>query len=115
MRTLFMTLLAAACLFANDLQAQSTVTFTPEKPMPGQKISFTYDPAATSAVSTNDAKAYAYLLEGIAPVVQEIKLTKNGTAYKGEITTNDTTLAFFLTFSKDNAMDNGKGLGYHSY
>lgn len=115
MRTLFMALLVTACLFTNNLLAQSPVTFTPEKPKPGEKISFTYDPATTVLAGKDAPKAYAYLLEGSIPVAQEIKLTKAGSFYKGEISTNDTTLAFFLSFDKDGTKDNTKELGYYSY
>lgn len=116
MRTLFGTLLVTACLFTNNGLAQSPVTFTPEKPKPGEKISFTYDPTTTVLAGKDDPKAYAYLLDGImAPVVQEIKLTRAGSLYKGEISTTDTTLAFFLSFDKDGTKDNTKGLGYYSY
>lgn len=115
MRTLFITLLVAACLLTNNLSAQSPVTFTPEKPKPGEKISFIYDPATTTLAGKDDLKAYAYLLEGAIPVAQEIKLTKAGSLYKGEISTTDTTLAFFLSFDKDGTKDNTKDLGYYSY
>lgn len=115
MRTLFMALLVTACLFTNNGLAQSPVTFTPEKPKPGEKISFTYDPATTVLAGKEEIKAYAYLLEGSIPVAQEIKLTQTGSLYKGEISTNDTTLAFFLSFDKDGTMDKTKDLGYYSY
>ncbi|NII29030.1 TlpA family protein disulfide reductase [Pseudoflavitalea sp. X16] len=114
MRTLFM-LLVTACLFTNNLLAQSPVTFTPEKPKPGEKISFTYDPATTVLAGTVDMEAYAYLMEGNLPVVQQIKLTRNGAAYQGQITTTDTTLALFLTFVKGDTWDNNKDKGYYTY
>lgn len=115
MRTLFLGLLLAACLFTNNLVAQSPITFTPEKPTPGSTISFTYDPATTALAGKDGIKAYAYLLQGPIPVAQEIKLIKTGSSYKGEINTTDTTVAFFLTFDKEGTRDNGKDLGYHSY
>jgi thiol-disulfide isomerase/thioredoxin len=110
-----MGLLIVACLFTNNLSAQSPVTFTPEKPKPGSTISFTYDPATTALAGKEGIKAFAYLLQGPIPVVQEIKLTKTGSSYKGEISTTDTTVAFFLSFDKDGTKDNTKELGYYSY
>lgn len=116
MRTLFITLLVTACLFTNHGLAQSPVTFTPEKPKPGEKISFIYNPATTILAGEDSLKAYAYLLDkGSAPVAQEITLTQTGSLYKGEISTTDTTLAFFLSFEKEDARDNTTGLGYYSY
>lgn len=114
MRTLFIGLLAA-CLFSGNLAAQSPVTFTPEKPQPGSTVSFTYDPATTALAGKDGIKAHAYLLQGPVPVAQEITLIKTGTAYKGEISTTDTTVAFFLTFDKEGTRDNAKELGYYTY
>jgi thiol-disulfide isomerase/thioredoxin len=115
MRALFLSLLVTASLSTHNLQAQSAVTFTPGKPTPGQKISFTYNPDGTALVGVKDPKALAYLVEGTAPVVQEITLNSNGTVYQGTITTTNTTLALFITFSKGDVRENGKGLGYYTY
>jgi thiol-disulfide isomerase/thioredoxin len=113
MRTLFL-LLVASCLFS-IAQAQSSLTFQPEKPKAGEKISITYDPAGTPLAGINDLQAMAYLLEGTAPAAKEIKLTKIGQVYKGELTTTDTTQALFLSFSRDDIKDNNKDNGYYTF
>lgn len=114
MRTLFLLLVATGLTVV--AQAQSSLTFQPAKPKAGEKISITYDPAGTPLAGINDPQATAYLLEGTVPVAKEIKLTKTGQVYKGELTTTDTTQAVFLSFAKEEVKDNNKdNAGYYTF
>ncbi|HTF31392.1 MAG TPA: TlpA disulfide reductase family protein [Flavitalea sp.] len=105
---LFVGLLFNVCI------AQEAFKIQPEKPKPGEKISFTYNTAGTELFGVDNPEAYIYLLEGALPLLKEIKITKNGNIYSGDFTTNDTTKAMFLSFSKDEKKDNNSDKGYFS-
>lgn len=106
--TLFVGLLFNVCI------AQEAFKIQPEKPKPGEKISFTYNTAGTELFGVENPEAYIYLLEGTLPLLKEIKITKKGNIYSGDFTTNDTTKAVFLSFSKDEKKDNNSDRGYFS-
>ena len=101
-------------LLFNVCIAQEALKIQPEKPKPGEKISFTYNTAGTELFGVDNPEAYIYLLEGALPLLKEIKITKNGNIYSGDFTTNDTTKAVFLSFSKDEKKDNNSDKGYFS-
>lgn len=93
--------------------AQVALTFSPEKPNPGKKISFRYDASNTSLMGHENPVALVYLLEGKLPLVREVKLTGKGNKYAGEFTTNDTTRAFFISFGEEDKKDNNNDQGYY--
>ncbi|HTE26882.1 TlpA family protein disulfide reductase [Flavitalea sp.] len=110
LHALFVILFAG--VFSNILNAQQALKFEPEKPKPGEKISITYNTTGTELFGVENPEAFVYLMEGVVPVVREIKLLKKGNIYTGDFTTNDTTRAIFLTFSKDEKRDNNSDKGY---
>lgn len=114
MRTLILLTLLAPFMFAGNVAAQQPLTFQPAKPLAGQKITIHYNPASTPLLSVTDFTAYAYLLEGKMPIVQEVALTKSGNEYTGQVITNDSTRAVFVTFSKDDKRDNNNDEGYYT-
>jgi thiol-disulfide isomerase/thioredoxin len=89
-------LLATTSLFAQ-------LTYSPEKPKPGEKISFTYTPPATIFTTTDTIKCVADLLgesesdEG--PGENTIALTRKGDSYEGIIITRGSTKAVALNFT----------------
>jgi len=101
-------------LLLNVAVAQQAFKIQPEKPKPGEKVSFTYNTAGTELFGVDNPEAFIYLLEGSLPLLKEIKITKNGNIYSGDFTTNDTTKAVFLSFSKDEKKDNNSDKGYFS-
>lgn len=111
----FFLLLVAASLIPHHLSAQSAVTFSPAKPKAGSIVAFRYDPSGTPLEGKEAIEATAYLLVGGKPIAQEIKLSKSGKVYKGQIKTSDTTRAFYISFSKDGVKDNNNDSGYYSY
>jgi hypothetical protein len=105
-----------AILFAsssiNLSVAQGALTIQPEKPKPGETVKLSYNIVNTSLLGEDSAEAYAYLLEGALPLIREVKLTKAGNIYTGEVATNDTTAAVFFTFFKGDKKDNNNDEGY---
>lgn len=96
-------------------QAQKNVFFKPEQPKPGETISFRYTTSATTLFGEEGISAYAYLLyDKQLPVVQEVKLTKDGSNYTGQIKTDDSTRAVAIRFAKDAKADNNGGKGYYT-
>lgn len=88
-------------------KAQNNFTFTPEKPHPGDKIVFTYTPPPDFESDKEPLKCvafktgpysdmYAFMAAANQKPV-EVKLTKNGNRYQGEVLTDSTTC--LLTFS----------------
>ena len=114
MRTLFLSALLVLFVFMNNAMAQQSFTLQPAKPTAGQKITIRYNSASTPLLDETNIEAYAYLLEGKTPLVQEIALTKSGNEYTGQVTTNDSTRAVFVTFSKDDKRDNNNDEGYYT-
>jgi thiol-disulfide isomerase/thioredoxin len=89
-------LLATTSLF-------SQLTYLPEKPKPGDKITFIYMPPVTIFSTTDTIKCVANLYgesesdEG--PGENTIALTRNGYGYEGIIMTKSTTKAVTLDFT----------------
>src|SRR5689334_5739225 len=95
-------------------RAQQNLQIEPAKPQPGSSITIKYNPKNTPFLNVNDFEAYAYLLEGKIPLVQQVPLKKEGDMYVGKIKTNDSTKALFITFSKDQLRDNNGDEGYYT-
>jgi thiol-disulfide isomerase/thioredoxin len=108
----FLVAFLACNLLSPGLNAQQPLVLQPEKPKPGEKIFITYNTAGTSLFGVHEFDAVAYLMEGAMPLAKEIKLTRSGTVYKGEVSTNDTTKAVFFKFVKGEKKDNNNELGY---
>ena len=107
----------ACCLYCFLLQPRrlrKNLSFAPEQPKPGETISIKYNPSATELFGVEGISAYAYMLyDKSTPVVQEVQLTKDGSNYTGNITTNDSVRAIVLKFAKDVKTDDNNGQGYH--
>jgi thiol-disulfide isomerase/thioredoxin len=113
MRPLRISGLMMLLLFSISIQAQKNVVFEPAQPKPGETIRISYNPSASPLFGLEDFSAYAHLVaNGQMPVVQEVKLTKEGTNYVGSISTNDTTRAVFIRFETDGKVDNNNNEGY---
>jgi len=105
MKTLKTCLLLA--LAAGTAQAQG-VKFAVDKPAAGTTVKFTYEPKGTNLENLADVKCTSYtFFSGTNPKTAKVELTKDGNAYKGEISTPDSTtlvgLAFAVGDQKDEA------------
>jgi|GEM_PF-1500805 thiol-disulfide isomerase/thioredoxin len=83
------------------------LTYSPEKPKAGEKITFTYTPPSTVFSQTDTIKCVAVILsnketnEEVDPNLW-VTLKKDGTSYKGEFTTSPDDLAVALEFTTPN-------------
>jgi thiol-disulfide isomerase/thioredoxin len=93
-------LLATTSLFAQ-------LTYTPERPKPGEKITFTYTPPSTVFSPTDTIKCVAVILnnketnEEVDPNIL-VPLKKDGAGYTGEFTASPDALAVALEFTTPN-------------
>jgi thiol-disulfide isomerase/thioredoxin len=115
MKTLRLASVAAFLLLTIHLNAQRNLTFQPDKPMPGQTIKISYNPSGTELLPTDDISAIAFLVANKnMPVASEVKLSKQGAVFAGDIPTNDSTSAVFVYFTSGDKSDNNGDLGYYT-
>lgn len=110
----FLVAVVVSCLCSAVAIAQQPLTISPAKPKPGEKVIITYNTSGTTMFGLESFDGTAYLFEGTSPIAKEIKLTKEGNVYKGEVPTNDSTQAIFFTFAKDEKRDNNSDAGYYT-
>jgi len=88
---------------------------SPEKPSPGEQITFTYDKSDTPLAKEKKIEAIAYLcgMEGL-PTAVEIDLMADGNKLKGKLNTEKETRAVFIVFKdlKGETVDNNEDKGY---
>ena len=101
-------------LLTGQVFSQVSLVVQPEKPRQGQKFTIRYNPANTSLHGISDVEGVAYLMVSGTPIAQGISLTKQGNDYVGEVAPNDTTLAVYFTFFKDEKRDNNSDQGYYT-
>jgi thiol-disulfide isomerase/thioredoxin len=93
-------LLATTPLFAQ-------LTYSPEKPKAGEKITLTYMPPAAVFTPNDTIKCVAVIMNDKAKGAEVdpnilVVLKKNGTVYKGEFTTSPEDMAVALEFTTPN-------------
>jgi thiol-disulfide isomerase/thioredoxin len=94
-------------------QAQKNFTYTPEKPKPGDVITFTYEPAGDIANSLKPIEGVVYQNGKRGSKADDIVMEKKGGKYTGTITT-DTAMGFlYLGFKSDKKFDNNFNEGYY--
>ncbi len=91
-------LIPAGLLLLTALSAQ-TLTFTPENPAPGEKITLTYDPSETPLGGAAQVEAVAYLIEDELPTAHKIKLKPSNRHFLAELSTAENTKAVVLRFT----------------
>lgn len=88
---------------------------SPEKPSPGDAITFTYDKNGTPLAEETAIQAIAYLCveEGL-PHAVEVELTTDGAKLKGKFATDEKTRAIFIVFkdATEEIVDNNADKGY---
>jgi thiol-disulfide isomerase/thioredoxin len=95
-------------------EAQEKLVLEPSKPQPGAAVTIRYNPKNTPLSGLNNIEGYVYLLEGGLPAVHEVQLTEENGRYVASFSTNNTTKAFFIAFTKDDIWDNNGRKGYYS-
>lgn len=99
-------------LFAITSQAQNNFTYTPEKPKPGDIISFTYEPAGDIANTILPVEALVEIFGNKSSKMDDLKITRSGKKYTGTIITDTSVNFLYLGFSADNKYDNNFNEGY---
>ena len=93
--------------------AQQNITFSPEKPKPGETITVTYELAGDIANTILPVEAVVYQKGKTKQRADDLMLEKIGRKYTGRFTA-DTAMDFiYLSFSSDKKFDNNYNEGYY--
>jgi hypothetical protein len=94
-------------------KAQKNFIYTPEKPKPGDKITFTYEPAGDIANTIKPVEGVLYQSGKRSSKADDILMEKKAGKYTGTIVT-DTAMGFlYLGFKSDKKFDNNFNEGYY--
>lgn len=106
--------LSSLVLFVGTMLGQNLIV-SPEKPSPGDVITFTYDKDGTPLAKEKNIEAIAYLCvdEGL-PNAIELDLTADGSTLTGKFPTDEKTRAIFIVFKDqtEEIVDNNGDKGY---
>ena len=92
--------------------AQKNFTYSPEKPKPGDVITFTYEPAGDIANTILPVEAVVYQSGIKGQKADDIILKKTANKFSGTITTDTAMNFLYLGFSADKKFDNNFNVGY---
>ena len=110
---LYQRLFTALLLIASiTLNAQKNFTYTPEKPKPGDVISFTYEPGGDIANTILPVEAAVYQLGKTGNKADDIVMVKKAGKYSGSFTTDPAMGFVYLGFSAAKKYDNNFNEGY---
>jgi len=98
-------------LTAAVTRAQTNFVYSPEKPKPGDKVSFTYEPAGdlTNNLIPPDVVLYQ---SGSKRKADDVKLERIGRKFNGSFTIDTGTNFVNLSFAVDKKFDNNFNEGY---
>jgi len=106
-------LLVVLLFTAITTQAQKNFTYIPEKPKPGDVITFTYEPAGDIANTIKPVEGVLYQVGKRANKADDLVMEKKAGKYTGTFTT-DTAMGFlYLGFKSDKKFDNNFNEGYY--
>ena len=106
-------LLAAFVLITVATQAQTNFTYSPEKPKPGEVITFTYEPGGDLANSIKPVEAILYQVGKGKSKADDLKMERKGAKYNGTITVDTGMNFIYLGFKVDKKFDNNFNEGYY--
>lgn len=106
-------LAAVFILFTTVAYAQKNFTYTPEKPKPGDVISFTYQSSGDLANSLEPVEAVVYAYGSKERKADDIVLKRKGFTYTGTITTDSSHSLINIAFNVDKKYDNNYEDGYY--
>lgn len=93
--------------------AQTNFSYTPEKPKPGDVITFTYVPAGDIANSIKPVEAILYQVGTTKSKTDDLKMDRKGAKYTGTFTTDTAMNFIYLGFTVDRKFDNNFNEGYY--
>ncbi len=111
MRKLLLIILAFSITVT--LTAQKNFTYTPEKPKPGDVITFTYESSGDLAKSLEPVEAILYSYGSKGRKADDLLLKRKGYTYTGTITTDTSQNFISLGFYVDKKYDNNFDEGYY--
>lgn len=104
-------------LFLTVSLTGQNLTFSPEKPKAGEKITITYQPEDTPLAGAADIEGTLYVLEAEGNKYPELKaydlpLKAEGDKWVADWTASAPTKSLFVSFSSGSKLDNNGGEGY---
>jgi peroxiredoxin len=94
-----------ACFTSIIFAGEKNFSFSPEKPVPGAKITITYNPQNTILEKSTWVKAYVYQYRKNIDLTEEYDLVKNGNSWSGSFNTTDTSAGIVLRFKGEEGFD----------
>lgn len=103
---------ALLLILVTAAQSQKNFTYTPEKPKPGDVITFSYEPAGDIANTIKPVEGVVYQVGIKGNKADDIVMEKLAGKYSGKITTDPEMNFLYLGFSSDKKFDNNFNEGY---
>jgi len=94
-------------------KSQKNFIYSPEKPKPGDKITFTYEPAGDIANTIKPVEGVVYQMGKRANKADDIVLERKAGIYTGTITTDTAMNFLYFGFTADKKFDNNFNEGYY--
>ena len=107
-----LTLLLIVLFLTATTIAQKNLVYSPEKPKPGDVITFTYEPAGDIANTVKPVDGVVYQVGSKGNKADDITMTRKAGKYSGTITTDGSMNFVYLGFSADKKFDNNFNEGY---
>ncbi len=109
MKRMFFCLLLLTAM--GNLHAQTNFTYTPEKPKPGDLITFIYEPGSdlTGIIALPEAIAYQM---GGKSIASDVSLKRSNRKLTGTVQTDTSANFVYFSFSADKKFDNNYNKGY---
>lgn len=108
-RRLFIALLLFAAV---TTQAQKNFTYTPEKPKPGDVVTFTYEPAGDIANTVKPVEGVVYQVGKKGNKADDLVMERLAGKYSGKFTVDADMNFVYFGFSSDKKFDNNFNEGY---
>ncbi|HRD02656.1 MAG TPA: redoxin domain-containing protein [Candidatus Saccharicenans sp.] len=111
--SLTLVLLASLLIVCSGRSSTSQLTISPDKPKPGDTVTFSYVPADKQFQSSNRFILYVYAFSKELPSVTPVNLTKSGKKWTGSYSVDKTVFGLAAKIKLDEKNeDTNKGQGY---
>lgn len=98
---------------ATATQAQKNFSYTPEKPKPGDVITFTYEPAGDIANTIKPVEAAVFQMGKKINKAEDLPLERLAGKFSGKFTADTVAGFIYFGFSSDKKFDNNFNEGYY--
>ena len=93
-------------------QAQKNFTYSPDKPKPGDTITFTYEPAGDLAGTIKPVEGIVYQAGKFSNKADDIVMVRKGRKFSGKIITDTAASFIYFGFKVDETYDHNFNDGY---